>query len=72
MVTKLTRGQMKAHAKIRVRAEARFRQAKDLSSKGLSLDEAAMALGMTKGGVKSMLTRELGTQCWPIESEARS
>jgi predicted transcriptional regulator len=67
MATKLTRNQSKAHIAIRVRAQVRARQAKDLSAKGLSIEEAATALGMTLGGVRSMLFREVGSSCWPIQ-----
>jgi hypothetical protein len=69
VTARLTRHQARALAVISVRAATRFRRAKHLSDAGNSIEDAAQSLGMTVGGVKSMLAREVGSSCWPIREK---
>ena len=39
-----------------------------LSAKGMSKQEAALHVGMTVGGVGSLLTKAFGSKRWPIQT----
>lgn len=68
-VKRSTRGQRKGRATRVARAAARMNRLRALSDEGVTMEDAAQAVGMSKKGVKSMLTREVGSARWPIRQE---
>lgn len=65
---RLSRNQAKAVATIRARTSRRFHQLRDLSSEGVSAEDAAKAVGMKVGSMRDLLYRETGSTTWPIKA----
>jgi len=61
-----TSAQLRGAMAQKTRARLRFQQVCQHSEAGSTKCEAATAIGLTVGGIDSMLYRELGTTAWPI------
>lgn len=48
-----------------IRAKARWRGALQAADEGLTVDQAAKAIGISVSGLRTMLGRETGSQTWP-------
>jgi len=59
-------------AEQKARARRRFQQVKQHSAAGSTKLETATAIGITTGGIDSMLYRELGTTAWPIAQQEKT
>lgn len=61
-----TKAQSRGAAVQKARARLRYQQVCQHSEAGSTKQEAAAAIGITVGGIDSMLYRELGTTAWPL------
>ena len=66
-----TSAQLRGAMVQKARARLRFQQVCQHSEAGSTKRETATAIGITVGGIDSMLWRELGTTAWPIAQQEK-
>lgn len=66
-----TRSQARGALIQKARARLRYQQVCQHSAAGSTKQQAAAAIGITTGGIDSMLYRELGATAWPISNSAK-